>query len=90
MITVEIRQPVRLRDWTVLTTVHVDDAGEVTITGDRAMDFGDLSVHVGGGQFTTLAENPKQWARHLHTAFRTGQLQAVVVEDTEETPICPA
>ena len=54
MITVEIRQPVRLRDWTVLTTVHVDDAGEVTITGDRAMDFGDLSVHVGGGQFTTL------------------------------------
>lgn len=80
MITVEIRKPTGLRDWDVLTSVHVDDDDEVTISGDDSL-VADLRVPTAQG-FITREEDPQQWARNLGSSFRAGYLQAVVVADS--------
>ena len=83
MITVEIRRPVGMEDWDVLSTIRVDDDNEVHITGAQDPELVRGIRVVAEGRAVTAADDPQLWARNLPTAFRTGQLEAHLVEDAE-------
>lgn len=85
MITVELKVPVPgATGYRTEATLHVDDAGHWTVTGDRRLVDHTLRVRdPERGDAITLEDDPTRWARNLGTALRTGYLVAVVVEDTE-------
>lgn len=83
MITVELRVPIKgSTAYETGATLHVDDDGRWTVTGDAGLIDPNLRVlDPDRGEFLTLEQDPARWARNLGTALRTGYLVPVVVDD---------
>lgn len=79
----------------VIARLQVED-DRLTVNGDlRALDFNlpvpDLRrlAQTGDRRRLHFRENPQEWARNLHAVYRSGELMAVTVHDTDPLPEPP-
>ena len=86
MIAVDLRIPTTSREYSTIATITVRD-GEAAFTGRRDLFDPELVVFdETAGERVRFDDDPERWARNLDSAFRTGQLVAVITADSDPAP----
>lgn len=86
MIAVDLRIPTTSREYSTIATITVRD-GEAAFTGRRDLFDPELIVFdETAGERVLFDDDPERWARNLDSAFRTGQLVAVITADSKPAP----
>lgn len=72
--------------WETLVELTVMD-GELSLDGDAGLlDFGVPIVNLRNGETIRYDDDPEEWVRFLPSAYRSGDLVAVVLEDDHPLP----